>query len=195
MSRHPHAVYQVPEATRWVARAAFPHGTLWLHIADALGPIDEDQQFADLFPRRGQPAEAPAGTASWSPTRRASRASRGSRIPTRSMGWSGKCALRARPAHGVAIARSAPQRRRRRACWGSRRACTTRLCKPGGNGRRSKPSASSTPPERGLKPPTNQPSGGVAYGGVATSDSRNPICSLSSPPPRSTSCGSQRGEW
>jgi transposase len=31
-----------------------------MHMADALGPLFEDQQFTALFPRRGQPAEAPA---------------------------------------------------------------------------------------------------------------------------------------
>lgn len=32
--------------------------TLCLQIADALGPVYEDESFADLFPRRGQPAQA-----------------------------------------------------------------------------------------------------------------------------------------
>ena len=49
----------VPEETRRVARAAFPKGTLCLRIADALGPVYQDSQFMALFPRRGQPAEAP----------------------------------------------------------------------------------------------------------------------------------------
>jgi transposase len=48
-----------PEETRRVARAAFPKGTLCLRIADALGPVYQDSQFAALFPRRGRPAEAP----------------------------------------------------------------------------------------------------------------------------------------
>ena len=60
MSLHPRTDYWIPEETQRVARAAFPKGTLCLHIADALGPIYEDSQFAELFPRRGQPAEAPA---------------------------------------------------------------------------------------------------------------------------------------
>src|SRR5260370_29080878 len=42
-----------------IARAAFPRGTLCLHVADALGAIYKEGQFAALFPRRGQPAEAP----------------------------------------------------------------------------------------------------------------------------------------
>ncbi len=36
-----------------------PGGTLCLRIADALGPVYQDSQFMALFPRRGQPAEAP----------------------------------------------------------------------------------------------------------------------------------------
>ena len=49
----------VPDETRRVAHAAFPKGTLCLRIADALGPVYQDCQFTALFPRRGQPAEAP----------------------------------------------------------------------------------------------------------------------------------------
>jgi transposase len=59
MSLHPQASPSVPEETSRVARAAFPKGTLCLYIADELGPIYNDGQFAALFPRRGQPAEAP----------------------------------------------------------------------------------------------------------------------------------------
>jgi transposase len=60
MSLHPEDPSAPPEETRRVARAAFPNGTLCLTIADALGPIYRDDQFADLFSRRGQPALAPA---------------------------------------------------------------------------------------------------------------------------------------
>src|SRR5919204_4837239 len=60
MSLHPQDGYQIPEETQRVARAAFPKGTLCLRIADAVGAIYDDRQFAGLFPRRGQPAEAPA---------------------------------------------------------------------------------------------------------------------------------------
>ena len=49
----------VPEETGRVARAAFPKGTLCLRIADALGPLYQDSQFAALFPSHGQPAAAP----------------------------------------------------------------------------------------------------------------------------------------
>src|SRR5918995_6617999 len=60
MSLHPHAYYPVPDETPRVARAAFPHGNLYLHVADRLGNIYHDAQFTTLFPTRGQPAEAPA---------------------------------------------------------------------------------------------------------------------------------------
>ena len=59
MSLRPQAPPAVPEETRRIARAAFPKGTLCLRIADALGPVYQDSQFAALFPRRGRPAEAP----------------------------------------------------------------------------------------------------------------------------------------
>jgi transposase len=49
----------VPEETRRVARAAFPKGTLCLRVADALGSVYQDGQFAALFPSHGQPAAAP----------------------------------------------------------------------------------------------------------------------------------------
>ncbi|WP_276570192.1 transposase [Thiocystis violacea] len=51
-------------STRRVAFAAFPHGTLCLRLAEALGALYANERFADLFPRRGQPAEAP-GRLAW----------------------------------------------------------------------------------------------------------------------------------
>ncbi len=49
----------VPEETARVVRACFPHGTLVVQLRDALGALYSDEDFADLFPTRGQPAEAP----------------------------------------------------------------------------------------------------------------------------------------
>jgi transposase len=60
MCLHPQVDYPIPEETRRVALAAFPNGTLCLRVADALGSLYRDEQFADLFPSRGQPALAPA---------------------------------------------------------------------------------------------------------------------------------------
>ena len=59
MSLHPQNPPTVPDETRHVAQAAFRKGTLCMRIADALGPVYQDSQFAPLFPRRGQPAAAP----------------------------------------------------------------------------------------------------------------------------------------
>src|SRR5215211_501883 len=60
MSLHPQATYPVPEETQRVARAAFPRGNIYMQVADRLGTIYHDTQFAVLFPTRGQPADAPA---------------------------------------------------------------------------------------------------------------------------------------
>jgi transposase len=59
MSLPPPSSYSVPEQTQRVARAAFPKNTLCLRLSDELGTILQDQDFADLFPSQGQPAEAP----------------------------------------------------------------------------------------------------------------------------------------
>ena len=59
MSLQSQEEFSVPEQTRQVARAAFPKGCACLRVGDVLGCVYQDQQFAALFPRRGQPAEAP----------------------------------------------------------------------------------------------------------------------------------------
>ncbi|MBA3791757.1 MAG: IS1182 family transposase [Rubrobacter sp.] len=59
MCLHPRSVDPVPEQTARVAKAAFPKGTIYMTMSDELGAIFEDEDFADLFPRRGQPAMAP----------------------------------------------------------------------------------------------------------------------------------------
>ena len=59
MSLHPQPVKEIPVHTAEVARAAFPKGNPYMTLRDELGPIFEDEQFADLFPVRGQPAIAP----------------------------------------------------------------------------------------------------------------------------------------
>jgi transposase len=60
MSLRPDDEHSIPEATRRVARAAFPKGTLAMCLADNLGAIYRDEQFGALFPVRGQPALSPA---------------------------------------------------------------------------------------------------------------------------------------
>ena len=59
MSLKPEGIEPVPEETARIARAAFPKGNLCLRLRDTLGTIYTDPLFADLFPVRGQPAEAP----------------------------------------------------------------------------------------------------------------------------------------
>lgn len=59
MSLQPTVEYIVPSQTARVAKAAFPKGTLCLQIYDQLGTIFQDQDFAEVFANRGQPAAAP----------------------------------------------------------------------------------------------------------------------------------------
>jgi transposase len=60
VSLQPQPAFVIPEETQRVAYAAFPKGNLCLRIADELGPLYRDDQFADLFSTRGQPAASPA---------------------------------------------------------------------------------------------------------------------------------------
>jgi transposase len=48
-----------PMETQMVAQAAFPTGNRYMRMRDALGELYSDEQFASLFPERGQPAESP----------------------------------------------------------------------------------------------------------------------------------------
>lgn len=59
MSMKPQEIIPVPEETARVARAANPKGNVYMNMRDELGSIYTDQMFVALFPRRGQPAEAP----------------------------------------------------------------------------------------------------------------------------------------
>ncbi len=63
MSLKPGPIHPVPEGTIQVARATFPKGNLYLTLRDKLGPIFQDEDFADLFPKDGQPALPPWGLA------------------------------------------------------------------------------------------------------------------------------------
>lgn len=60
MSLQAPVVYIIPEDTERVARQAFPKGNPYLRIADELGPLYANAQFADLFSKTGQPALDPA---------------------------------------------------------------------------------------------------------------------------------------
>lgn len=53
------AIEPVPEETARVARAAFVKGNPYITLRDELGVIFEDEDFAELYPQRGQPALSP----------------------------------------------------------------------------------------------------------------------------------------
>jgi transposase len=59
MSLAPQQVPPVPEETAEVARAAFPKGNVYLQMRDEFGSIYTDDEFADLYPKDGQPAVRP----------------------------------------------------------------------------------------------------------------------------------------
>lgn len=59
MSLRCQTVSPVPDETARVAKAVFSKGNAYLSMRDKLGTIYTDELFADLFARRGQPAEAP----------------------------------------------------------------------------------------------------------------------------------------
>src|SRR3954471_3206728 len=59
MSLKPAVIHPVPEETARVARAAFRRGNPLLNLRDELGAIFADADFADLFPKLGQPGLAP----------------------------------------------------------------------------------------------------------------------------------------
>jgi transposase len=59
MSIHPQPIQAIPEETVRVAHAVLPEGNVWMQMRDELGTLYEDQDFQDLFPSRGQPAQAP----------------------------------------------------------------------------------------------------------------------------------------
>jgi transposase len=42
-----------------VAKAAFPNGNIYLTFRDALGYVFQDENFRELYPTHGQPAESP----------------------------------------------------------------------------------------------------------------------------------------
>lgn len=59
MSLKPCPIEPVPEQTACIARCAFPKGNPYLKLRDELGTFFCDEDFALLFPTRGQPALSP----------------------------------------------------------------------------------------------------------------------------------------
>ena len=74
--------------------------------------------------------------------------------------------------------RNVPGPRRSHASWDSRRVSSMRRCKPPGNGRRPKRSASSMRLGQASRAPTRRASAGVASGKRAILGSPRPICSI-----------------
>jgi transposase len=56
---HPEPIPTIPEETIRIAHSVLPKGNVWMQMRDELGTLYADEDFADLFPSRGQPAEAP----------------------------------------------------------------------------------------------------------------------------------------
>ena len=63
MPLEPLADRGVPELTARVVRASFPKGTLAVRVREALGPVFEDESFAEAFPGWGRPAVSPGALA------------------------------------------------------------------------------------------------------------------------------------
>ena len=59
MCLKPSAIQPVPDETGRVAQAAFPKGNPYLTLRDRLGTIYRDEDFVDLYPKKGQPAFSP----------------------------------------------------------------------------------------------------------------------------------------
>ena len=59
MSLKPTDPSYVPEETSRIAKAAFPKGSLAIFLRDEFEGLYSDELFADLYPVRGNPAEAP----------------------------------------------------------------------------------------------------------------------------------------
>src|SRR4028118_344858 len=55
MSLKPLPIGSVPEMTVLIARAAFRKGNLYMRLRDELGTLYTDEDFAALYPSRGQP--------------------------------------------------------------------------------------------------------------------------------------------
>ncbi|WP_414553534.1 IS1182 family transposase [Anabaena sp. CCY 0017] len=59
MCLHPEEIPPVPEETARVAFAAFPKGNMYMRLRDELGIFFQDEDFASVYPPRGQSAQAP----------------------------------------------------------------------------------------------------------------------------------------
>ena len=59
MSLKPLPIGPIPQETARLAKAVFPEGSTFIKMRDELGTLYQDEMFAALFPKDGQPALAP----------------------------------------------------------------------------------------------------------------------------------------
>jgi transposase len=59
MSMNPQSIGSIPAETVRIARTACPKGTLAMRLRETMGALYEDEQFATLYPVKGQPGYAP----------------------------------------------------------------------------------------------------------------------------------------
>ena len=59
MSLKPEPIGPIPQETARLAKAVFPEGSPFIKMRDELGTLYQDEMFAPLFPKDGQPALAP----------------------------------------------------------------------------------------------------------------------------------------
>lgn len=60
MSLKRSAIQPIPGLTERIARSAFPRNdNVYMKMRDVFGTVYTDEQFAELYPQRGQPAESP----------------------------------------------------------------------------------------------------------------------------------------
>ena len=59
MSLKPEPIGPIPQETARLAKAVFPEGSTFMKMRDELGTLYQDEMFATLFPKDGQPALAP----------------------------------------------------------------------------------------------------------------------------------------
>ena len=59
MSLKPEPIGPIPQETVRLAKAVFPEGSTFMKMRDELGTLYQDELFAALFPKEGQPALAP----------------------------------------------------------------------------------------------------------------------------------------
>ncbi len=63
MVLHHQSIKPIPPLTREIAHKAFPKGNLYMTLTDELGRVYDDDDFAELYSKEGQPALRPSSLA------------------------------------------------------------------------------------------------------------------------------------